>query len=65
MRPLDIKQLEEIGKQATENATQKAKDFNSFVSFSEDSKVIRRYADGHMTEVSYNGGFKEVDRADN
>lgn len=64
MRPLDIKQLEEIGKQAAENATQKAKDSNSFVSFSKDGKVIRKYADGHMTEVSYDGGFKELDYAE-
>ncbi|MCA4751099.1 hypothetical protein [Paenibacillus glucanolyticus] len=64
MRPLDIKQLEEIGKQTAENATQKAKDSNSFVSFSKDGKVIRKYADGHMTEVSYDGGFKELDNAE-
>lgn len=42
MRHLDIKQLEEIGKQAAENATQKAKDSNSFVSFSKDGKVVRK-----------------------
>lgn len=64
MRPLDIKQLEEIGKQAADNATQKAKDSNSFVSFSKDGKVIRKNADGHMTEVSYGGGFKELDYAE-
>ncbi|WP_440115877.1 hypothetical protein [Paenibacillus sp. QZ-Y1] len=53
MKPLDIKQLEGIGKQAAENAAHNAKDSNTFVSFSKDGKVIRKYADGHMTEVSY------------
>lgn len=61
MKHLEIKQLEEIGQQAAENAIRKANDSNSYISFSKHGKVIRKYDDGHMTEVSYDAGFKKVD----
>ena len=62
MKPISLKELEDIGRLAPDNARKSAHEAGTFFSYSENGKIIREYPDGRKTEVAYDerGHVKET-----
>jgi YD repeat-containing protein len=65
MKRLGMKELEQAGKLAAEEARKEAFSAGTFISFGRNGRVLRQYPDGRITEVIYDGAGnrKEVDYA--